>query len=262
MSLKEIVEPIYTQINNRSARITNVVIKGIDDAAVAGTKTLGAGGNLLSFKIGDSAGANTALDVVSSVATDTRDTGNGARTVRVSGFFYDSSDSNFRKARNCVFKMNGTTIVNTGSGIVSGTNLFCAVTKIEVVSAGSSNCNDGIITAKATGTSTVFNVLQATHYTSKSMLYVTGSKEQLLLKQIHISSAMATAATVEIFEQDIDNGLKILIDKLFVGNNHSDITRPLNHKVGNQKALYATITNLESVIGVNHISANISAVSI
>ena len=149
MSLKEIVEPIYTQIDNKSARITNIVIKGIDDSAVAGTKTLGAAGNLLAFKIGDSAGANTALDIVSTNSTDTRDTGNGARNVRVSGFFYDSSDSNFRKARTCVFKMNGTTIVNTGSGILSGTNLFCAVTKIEVVTAGSTLCNAGTITAKA-----------------------------------------------------------------------------------------------------------------
>lgn len=262
MSLKQIAEPIYTQIDDKSSQMKNIVIKGIDDAAVAGTKTLGAAGNLLSFKIGDSAGANTALDIVSSVVTDTRDTGNGARTVRVTGFFYDASDSNFRKPRTCVFKMNGTTIVNTGSGILTGTNLFCAVTKIEVVTAGSSLCNDGTITAKATGTSTVFNVLQPTHYSSKSMLYVTGSKEQLLLKQIHISSSMATAATIEIYEQDIDNGLKILIDKLFVGNSHSDITRPLNHKVGNQKALYANITNLEAVIGTNHISANMSAVSI
>ncbi len=262
MSLKEIVEPIYTQIDNRSARITNVVIKGIDDVATAGTNTLGAAGNLLAFKIGDSAGANTALDIVSTSALDTRDTGNGVRTVRVSGLFYDASDSNFRKPRDCVFKMNGTTIVNTGSGVVSGTNLFCAVTKIEVVTAGSSLCNVGTITAKATGTSSVFNILQPGHYSSKSMFYVTGSKEQLLLKQIHISSSMATAATIEIFEQDIDNGLKILVDKLFVGNSHSDITRPLNHKVGNQKALYATITNLETVVGTNHISANFSAVSI
>jgi hypothetical protein len=33
-------------------------------------------------------------------------------------------------------------------------------------------------------------------------------------------------------------------------------------EIGKQKAFYATITNLESLIGSNHISANISALSI
>ena len=60
MSLKEIVEPIYTQIQDNSARVNNTVIRAIDAAAAAGTFTLGAASKLIAFKIGDGAGANTA----------------------------------------------------------------------------------------------------------------------------------------------------------------------------------------------------------
>tara|TARA_R110000751_G_scaffold160621_1_gene266262 strand:- start:661 stop:1449 length:789 start_codon:yes stop_codon:yes gene_type:complete len=262
MSLKEIVEPIYTQIFDRSARVENKVITAIDDVAAAGTFTLGSNGNLLSFKISDGAGANTALDIVSTSTADVKSSGAGARQVVVDGLFYDAADGNKRKPRNCVYNMNGTTIVNTGDGIASGTNLFCAVNKITVYSSGGSYCNTGDITAKATGTSTVFGILQATHYSSKCLHYATHHNEQLLVKNIHISSSMATACSIELFEQDLESGLKNMITKIFVGSSHSDILIPLNFKVGKQKVFYATIINLETVIGTNHIAANISAISI
>ncbi len=262
MSLKEIVEPVYTQIFDRSARVNNTIVRAIDEQATAGTFTLGSAGNLNSFKIGDGAGANTALDLVSTSALDVRDTGTGARQVRVDGLFADTADSNKRKPQFCVFNMNGTTIVNTGSGIFSGTNLFCAVNKISVISSGNTYCNQGSITAKATGAATVFGILQPKHFSSKSLFYATSHTEQLLIKDLHISSSMATACSIELFEQDLDSGLKELIGKIFVGNVHSDINHPLNFKVGKTKVFYATITNLETVIGTNHISANISAISI
>jgi len=262
MSLKEIVEPIYTQIFDRSARVSNTVIRAIDDTATAGTFTLGSAGNLNSFKISDGAGANTAVDVKSTSALDVRDTGTGARQVKVEGLFADTSDSNKRKPQTCVFNMNGTTIVNTGSGIASGTNLFCAVNKITVFSSGNTYCNQGDISVKQTSTSTVYGILQAKHFSSKSMFYATAHDEQLLIKDIHISSSMATACSIELFEQDLESGLKEMIGKIFVGSAHSDINHPLNYKVGKTKVFYATITNLEAVIGTNHIAANISAISI
>ena len=262
MSLKEIVEPIYTQIEDRSARVDNQIIRAIDDTIVAGTFTLGGSGNLIAFKIGDGAGANTALDIVSTSTADVRNNGNGARTIRVDGLFADTNDGNKRKPRFCIFNMNGTTVVNTGSGIASGTNLFCAVNKITVLSTGAAYCNAGDITAKATGASTVFGILQSTHFSSKVMFLATAHNQQLLIKDIHISSSLATAGSIEIFEQDLDTGLKEMLGKVFVGNNHSDILHPLNYRVGKQKAFYITITNLESVIGSNHIAANVSAIKI
>ena len=211
MSLKEIVEPIYTQIEDKSARVNNTLIRAIDDAAAAGTFTLGASSNLLAFKIGDSAGANTALDLVSTSALDVRTSGTGARQVKVEGLVADTSDSNKRKPQTCVFNMNGTTIVNTGSGVASGINLFCAVNKITVFSTGNTYSNAGDITAKQTGTSTVYGILQATHFSSKCLHYATRSSEELLIKSIHISSAMATACSVELFEQDLNTGYKEMI---------------------------------------------------
>ena len=261
MSLKEIVEPIYTQIEDKSARVNNTLIRAIDDAAAAGTFTLGASSNLLAFKIGDSAGANTALDLVSTSALDVRTSGTGARQVKVEGLVADTSDCNKRKPQTCVFNMNGTTIVNTGSGVASGINLFCAVNKITVFSTGNTYSNAGDITAKQTGTSTVYGILQATHFSSKCLHYATRSSEELLIKSIHISSAMATACSVELFEQDLDSGEKELLGKVFVGTT-PDIQHPLNLKIGKGKIFYATITNLEAVLGTNHISANVSALSI
>ena len=157
--------------------------------------------------------------------------------------------------------MNGTTIVNTGSGVASGINLFCAVNKITVFSTGNTYSNAGDITAKQTGTSTVYGILQATHFSSKCLHYATRSSEELLIKSIHISSAMATACSVELFEQDLDSGEKELLGKVFVGTT-PDIQHPLNLKIGKGKIFYATITNLEAVLGTNHISANVSALSI
>ncbi len=261
MSLKEIVEPIYTQIEDKSARVNNTLIRAIDDAAAAGTFTLGASSNLLAFKIGDASGANTALDIVSTSALDVRTTGTGARQVKVEGLVADTSDSNKRKPQTCVFNMNGTTIVNTGSGIESGTNLFCAVNKITVFSTGNTYSNAGDITAKQTGTSTVYGILQATHFSSKCLHYATRSSEELLVKSIHISSAFATACSVELFEQDLDSGHKELLGKVFVGTT-PDIQHPLHLKIGKGKVFYATITNLEAILGTNHISANVSALSI
>jgi len=262
MSLKEIVEPIYTQIEDRSARVSNTVIRAIDDTAVAGTFTLGSSGNLNVFKISDGSGANTALDVKSTSALDVRDTGTGARQVKVEGLVSDTSDSNKRKPQTCVFNMNGTTIVNTGSGIASGTNLFCAVNKITVFSSGNTFTNQGDISVKQTSTSTVYNILQAKHFSSKSMFYATAHNEQLLIKDIHISSSLATACSIELFEQDLESGHKEMIGKLFVGSNHSDINHPLNYKIGKTKVFFAEITNLEAIIGTNHIAANVSAISI
>ena len=262
MSLKEIVEPIYTQIEDRSARVSNTVIRAIDDTAVAGTFTLGSSGNLNVFKISDGSGANTALDVKSTSALDVRDTGTGARQVKVEGLVSDTSDSNKRKPQTCVFNMNGTTIVNTGSGIASGTNLFCAVNKITVFSSGNTFTNQGDISVKQTSTSTVYNILQAKHFSSKSMFYATAHNEQLLIKDIHISSSLATACSIELFEQDLESGHKEMIGKLFVGSNHSDINHPLNYKIGKTKVFFAEITNLEAIIGSNHIAANVSAISI
>ena len=262
MSLKEIVEPIYTQIEDKSARVNNTIIRAVDDAAAVGTFTLGASGKLIAFKISDGAGANTALDIVSTSTADVRDTGAGARQIRVEGLVADTSDGNKRKYQVCVFNMNGTTIVNTGSGISTGTNLFCAVNKITVYSSGAGYTNAGDITAKVTGTSTVFGILQSTHFTSKCLFLATNHKEELLVKALHISSHMATACSVELFEQDLNTGYKEMITKIFVGSSHSDMNHPLNIKIGKQKAFYATITNLESLIGSNHISANISALSI
>lgn len=261
MSLKEIVEPIYTQIEDKSARVNNTLIRAIDDTASAGTFTLGASSNLLAFKIGDASGANTALDIVSTSALDVRTTGTGARQVKVEGLFADTSDGNKRKPQTCVFNMNGTTIVNTGDGIASGTNLFCAVNKITVFSTGNTYSNAGDITAKQTGTGTVYGMLQATHFSSKCLHYATRSSEELLVKSIHISSAMATACSVELFEQDMDNGHKELLGKVYVGQ-APDIQHPLHLKIGKGKVFYATITNLEPVLGTNHISANVSALSI
>ena len=261
MSLKEIVEPIYTQIEDKASRVNNTILRAVDDTLVAGTFTLGASGNLLSFKISDGAGANTALDVVSTTTTDVRTSGAGARQVKVEGLVADTSDGNKRKPQTCVFNMNGTTIVNTGSGVASGTNLFCVVNKITVFSTGTSYTNTGDITAKATGTSTVFGILQATHFSSKCLHYATRSSEELLVKSLHISSNMASACSIELFEQDLDTGHKELLGKVFVGNT-PDIQHPLHLKIGKGKVFYATITNLDSVIGTNHISANVSALSI
>ena len=65
-----------------------------------------------------------------------------------------------------------------------------------------------------------------------------------------------------IREQDLESGHKEMIGKLFVGNTHSDINHPLNYKIGKTKVFFAEITNLEAIIGTNHIAANVSAISI
>jgi len=254
MSLKEICEQIYVQIEDKSSRVINRMLRGIDDVVVNGTKTLGGGGNQVSFKID---ATNVVLDVVSSSGVDTV-LGTGARKVKVQGLFVDSSDGNKIKTRTCVYNMDGV----TPATVSSGTNSFCVVNSMEIVESqvGSLRWNAGDISAYMTGTTVHFGIIQATKWSSKVLLRATATDSEFLLKELHISAQTQTGCSLSLFQQDLITGGKELITKLYLGNSHGDLTHPLNHKVPQHTGIYVEIANVETVVGTNHISANISCI--
>lgn len=267
MSLKEIVEPIYNQIANQNVIAENKQIRAIDNSLFStnsGINTLGAGGNILRPKLTvDDNGDNTALDIVSSVTTDVRTSGTGARQVLVEGLFFDGTDSK-RKYRKCVFKMNGTTIVNSGDGIVSGTNLFCVVNKITVETHGNSLTNNGIITAKATGTSVVMGVLQANYFSSKMLSYAPPTKHTLLIKELYLSSFSQTASSIQLFAQNLNTGSKDLITKVSLSSGMAtDVSVPINLKLPPDNVAYVEITEhsgSSAIVGNNQTTVNLLCV--
>ena len=262
MSLKELVEPIYTQIMGQSLKVENLMVRGIDDTLFAtnsGTNIMGAAGNILKPKLTiDNNGDNTALDIVSTVTTDTRDTGTGARTVQVEGLFFEGGK---RKYRKCVYKMNGTTIVNGGDGIVSGTNLFCVVNKISVVTHGNSRSNNGTITAKQTGGALVMGILQPAHFSSKVVSYAAPTKHTVLIKDLYVSSFTQTGSSIQLYTQNLNTGSKNLISKISLSSGvATDVSHPINLKVEPDNVVYVEITELSgsaAIIGNNQTSVTL-----
>ncbi len=264
MSLKEIVEPIYNQIMNQNVLAENKMIRALDEtlfASNSGTNTLGAAGHIIKPKLTvDNNGDNSALDIVSTSPNDTRDTGTGARTVEVEGLFFDGSDSK-RKYRKCVFKMNGTTTVNTGTGIESGTNLFCVVNSIVVKTHGTNLSNVGTITAKQTGSTLVMGVLQPTHFSSKMLSYAPPTKHTLLIKELYVSSFSQTGSSIKMFVQNLNTGSKDLIGKISLSSGvATDVNMPVNLKMPPDNVVYVEITEHSgsgSIVGNNQTTVNL-----
>ena len=245
MSLVNIVEPIYTQIKDRSTLVENKTIVGIDDAITAGTFTLGGANQMLFLQLGN---GNVAISITSTSALDTA-AGTGARTIAVEGLYCDTSDGNRYKKRISTFTMAGT----SAGSLLSGTNSFAMIYKMNVLTAGSANVNAGSISSKLN--TSVLCVLKPNEGESKILTHGVPHGKSLLVKSLHISSYCQTAATLRIEEQDLSTGRKKLLTKMFLAVNTSHIDYPLNHKVPAGSYITGTITNLETPTGTNHISA-------
>ncbi len=250
MSLLNIVEPIYTQIKDKATIVQNKNILGIDDAITAGTNTLGGGNQLLFIKL---LNTGDGLDLISTSADDTA-AGTGARTVSVEGLFCDTADSNRYKKRVSTYTMAGT----SAGSLLSGVNTFAVVHKISVLTAGSGNVNAGTISAKIA--SSVCCVLKPNEGVSKVLTHGVPYGKELLVKALHISSYCQTASTLRVEEQDLATGRKQLLTKLFLATSTNHIDYPLNHKVPAGSFITATITNLETPTGTNHICAKLEAI--
>ena len=253
MSLLNIVEPIYTQIKDRAVIVDNRNIIGIDDAITAGTFTLGGANQLMFLKLGNT---NDALAITSTSAVDTAASGGGtgARTISVEGLYCDTADGNRYKSRLSTFTMAGT----SAGSLLSGVNSFAIVHKISVLTTGSANVNVGSINAKIS--TSVCCVLKPNEGVSKILTHGVPYGKMLLVKSLHISSYCQTAASLRIEEQDLATGKKKLLTKMFLAVNTSHIDYPLNHKVPGGSYITATITNLETPTGTNHICAKLEAI--
>ena len=252
MSLINSAEPIYTQIANKNLAHNNVVIRGINDSISVGGHTAGAGANLLKFK------TNLNNENISVVSTSTADVdgGAGAHIILIKGIYIDTNDSNKFKHKTTTWTMNGLTPVSTPT---TGTNGFVAVNSMEVLSNGTHKLsNTGEITARF-GVSDIVNLIHVEAGQSHSAFYAVKSGKELLIKEINITTLLQTACQIQVYILDLDTGLRTLIDKISL-NGDENINQQLNLLVVENHIVYAILVPLESIVGTNHFSLNMSAI--
>ena len=253
MSLINSAESIYTQISNKNLAHKNFVIRGINDSIATGSLTAGGGNNLIKFKTNQ---ANQDIDVVSTSTNDSS-AGTGARTLIITGIYIDSADSNRMKYKTTTWTLNGTTRVSSPT---TGTNGFVAVNNMEVITAGTHLVgNLGEIKAQFATSSNLLNLIHTGAGQSQTASYAVRKGKELLVKEINITTMLHTACVISIYVANLDDGTRVLIDKIPVNHDES-INHQLNLLVVEHHIIYGIITPLETVIGTNHISINMSAI--
>jgi len=253
MSIKIEKEPIYNQIKNTSSNFDNLTIKGIDES-IAGS------GNVVGFNLNSvyiQYNGVVALDVVSSNAADAA-AGIGARKIRVSGLYCDAGDSLKYKPRVAEFTMAGT----SNASLTSGTNSFSIINKVEMSSNGTANCNQGDISVKKTGTSSLMGFIKATHSQSQAFIRGVSHSQTLLIKDIHLSSFAQTATMIKIYTQSLNTGAKKLETQLLINDKSNHIDHQLNLKVLPNHSVFADVVPLETITGSNFITMNASSILI
>lgn len=256
MSLLQSTESVYSQIEDKSVFYTNQTIKGIEDQLAVGSFALGS----INRQIHYGFNTNVVLSVSSTSANDAEGAPQGAKSILVRGLFCDTADSNRYKVRQTTFPLLGAVAQTTP---ISGTNSFAVINSIEVITVGTSQTNQGVINVVANGTTDLYGCIQVGQTKSNVFSHAVGYNQSLLVKEIHISSMCHTACVLEIFEQNLNSGLKTLISKIHMNSISGHINQPLNHKVPTEGAnvLYANLTNLEPILAgdTNHICCNITS---
>ena len=261
MSALELVNPVYTQIENNSVMYANQTIKGIEDQIDGSSPTVAKCLGSVNRHIHYGFNTNVVLSVSSTIGDDSYPSVNiGAKTILVKGLFCDTSDNNRYKPREATFNLWGTTPINTAH---TGTNLFAVVNSIDVITVGDNNTNFGLIDVVADGTTDLYGCIQIGHSKSNVLSFGTGYNQQHLLKEIHLSSSCHTASVLELYEQNLNTGLKILISKIQLNSNSTHIEQQINHKIPKIGAyvFFGILSNLEPVLSgdTNHICCNITS---
>ena len=254
MSLKIVQEPVYNQIKNSSSAFDNLTIVGMNETLTNGTSVVGFNNTnaLIQYN------GLTAVQVVSTSTDDTA-TGIGCQKIRVSGLYSDAGDGNKYKPRIAEFAMNGTTNV---SSTTLGTNSFSIINKVELIGNGSGNCNQGDISVKKTGTSSLMGFIKATYSKSHAFFLGVSTNKNLLIKDIHISAFTQTASMIKIYTQSLIIGARKLESQILITDTTSHINHQINLKVPSNHVVYADISNLEAINGSNFITMNASTLLI
>ena len=254
MSVKIEKEPIYNQIKDASSAFDNLTIRGINETLTNGSSVVGFNNTnaLIQYN------GLTAVQVVSTSALDTA-TGTGAQKIRITGLYSDAGDGNRYKTRVAEFAMNGTTNV---SSTTLGTNSFSIINKVEMIGNGSTNCNQGDISVKKTGTSSLMGFIKATYSHSHAFFLGVSTNQTLLLKDIHLSCFTQTACMIKIYTQNLIVGARKLETQILITDSTSHINHQINLKVLANHVIYAEVSNLEAINGSNFITMNASTLLI
>jgi len=250
MSVKIIQEPIYNQIKDNNSGFTNKHLVGISDAITSGLEVVGLNNTTQYIEYN----GLVALDIVSSSANDASG-GTGAKTVQVSGLFSDASDSNRYKPRVAVFTLNGTSNATLSSGV----NSFSLVNEVKVVNHGTSNTNTGSISIKKTGTSSLMAFIQAEHGRTNAFTFGVSNRNQLLVKDIHVSAFCQTGCVLRIYRQNLISGHRTLESQLLINDQTNHINHQVNLKIEGNELLFAFLLPLEAITGTNFLTMNCSA---
>lgn len=159
---------------------TPLYLNGVNGASTTTYETLWDESNVYAFR------STATAQTISSASANDAAAGTGARTVRVTGI----TDTSFTESTEVV-TMNGTTGVSLANNYVS-------INKLEVVTAGSTGVNAGIIyvgtgSITAGKPATVEGLMAASVGMSTSFLYTVPANKTLMMLDLCVATRAATA---------------------------------------------------------------------
>ena len=108
--------------------------------------------------------------------------------------------------------------------------------------------------------SNIYAILPPTFGQTHSLSFGVSDRNKLLVSSIHLTTTMHSAFLLELYTQNLNTGKKLLVTKIPLTDDSSHLIVPLNLSVPANHVIFGNITNMESVVGTNLISASLESV--
>ena len=249
MSIVE--KPIFGLVKQRNDDNYNVEVNGTSNS-FTNQKPIWNENSSLTYTMN----VNRSLTIVSTSNHDVS-SGTGVKTIRVTGLIYSLENGvSLYKDQVVDVTMNGTTPVAIGGS-------WYRVTKLESIEFGSGLglANQGDIKVVIAGTAFVFNCMKALDNVSNSLIISPSTGNCVILENITINAYFHTLAELEFRIINLDGSIT-KFQKLFLNTNSPYMIIPINKQLLAGETFYIVMTNLEPIIGTNHISCMLQATNL
>jgi len=235
-------DPVIDIVQGTRNDLKNKEVEGISDDLSSGVeKCLWNENAVFSYPVN----TNSVCHIVSDSANDSS-SGTGARTIKITGLQHSQSSSvhTFTELSQTL-TMNGTT------NVAVSTN-FYRITKIEVLTAGSTGVNQGNIKIFNTGSSAIFGCMAAGDNHSNQLIVSPPTNEDIIVENLHVSAHFETPVELKINLYSQSTGLQKVLYKIFLSSNSNNMSFKLRKKLVAGDTLWASLNPLASVVGSHH----------
>ena len=235
-------DPVIDIVQGTRNDLKNKEVEGISDDLSSGVeKCLWNENAVFSYPVN----SNSVCHIVSDSANDSG-SGTGARTIKISGLQHSQPSSVHTFLEHSVtLTMNGTSNVSVGSN-------FYRITKIEVLTAGSTGVNQGNIKIFNTGSTAIFGCMSAGDNHSNQLVVSPPSNEDIIVENLHVSAHFETPVELKINLYSQETGLQKVLYKIFLSSNSNNMSFKLRKKLVAGDTLWASLNPLASVVGSHH----------